>query len=149
MQKIFFKKNADENRTIPYFQGLYPRRQYHFYTFNYLKIMNLGNLNLGNVMEQMKKIQEDVARTQEDLALKTVSAEAGAGMVSVVVNGALELVSVKIDPALLKPEEAQTVQDLIIAAVKKGMDEARLLSESELKKISGLFPNLPGMDFLK
>lgn len=111
--------------------------------------MNLGNLNLGNVMEQMKKLQADVAKTQEDLARKTVSAESGAGMVSVTMNGAMELVSVKIDPAILKPDDVQMVQDLIVAAVNKAFDDARALSESELKKISGLFPNLPGMDFLK
>lgn len=111
--------------------------------------MNFGNLNLGNVMEQMKKIQADVAKTQEDLARKTVSAESGAGMVSVTMNGAMELVSVKIDPSILKPEDAQMVQDLIVAAVNKAFDEARSLSESELKKISGLFPSIPGMDFLK
>jgi hypothetical protein len=111
--------------------------------------MNFGNLNLGNVMEQMKKLQADVAKTQEDLARKTVTAESGAGMVSVTMNGTMDLVSVKIDPSILKPEDAEMVQDLIVAAVNKGFDEARALSEAELKKVSGLFPNLPGMDFLK
>ncbi len=111
--------------------------------------MNFGNMNLGNMMEQMKKIQADVAKTQEDLSRKTVTAESGAGMVSVTMNGAMELVSVRIDPAILKPDDAQMVQDLVVAAVNKGFEEARALSESELKKISGLFPNIPGMDFLK
>jgi DNA-binding YbaB/EbfC family protein len=135
-------KTAQFRIFVSYFSTL---TQHQFFQTD----MNFGNLNLGNVMEQMKKIQEDVARTQEDLARKTVSAEAGAGMVSVVVNGALELVSINIDPIILKPEDAQMVQDLVIAAVNRGMDDARALSESEMKKISGLFPSIPGMDFLK
>ncbi len=110
---------------------------------------NFGNLNIGNMMEQMKKLQEDVARTQDELARKTVTGESGAGMVSVVMNGALELVSVTIDPSILKPEDAQMVQDLIVAAVNKALDNARAMSEQELKKVSGLLPNIPGLDFLK
>jgi DNA-binding YbaB/EbfC family protein len=110
---------------------------------------NFGNLNIGNMMEQMKKLQEDVSRTQDELARKTVTGEAGAGMVSVVMNGALELVSVTIDPAILKPDDAQMVQDLIVAAINKALDNARAMSEQELKKVSGLLPNIPGLDFLK
>lgn len=110
---------------------------------------NFGNLNINSMMEQMKKLQDDVARTQEELARKTVSGESGAGMVSVVMNGALELVSVHIDPTILKPEDAQMVQDLVVAAVNKALENARALSDQELKKVSGLLPNIPGLDFLK
>jgi DNA-binding YbaB/EbfC family protein len=110
---------------------------------------NFGNLNIGAMMEQMKKMQADVARAQEEIARKVVGAESGAGMVAVQMNGAFELISVKIDPALLKPEEAQMAQDLIIAAVNKAIDNVRKLNEEELKKVGGLLPNIPGLDFLK
>jgi DNA-binding YbaB/EbfC family protein len=110
---------------------------------------NFGNLNIGAMMEQMKKMQADVARAQEEIARKVISAESGAGMVAVQMNGAFELISVKIDPALLKPEEAQMAQDLIIAAVNKAIDNVRELNEEELKKVGGLLPNIPGLDFLK
>ncbi len=114
-----------------------------------MNIPGFGNLNIGNMMEQMKKLQDDVARAQDELARKTVTAESGAGMVSVVMNGALDLVSIKIDPAILKPEDAQMIQDLVVAAVNKAMENARALNEQELKKVSGLLPNIPGLDFLK
>jgi nucleoid-associated protein EbfC len=112
-----------------------------------MNLGNLGNLNIGNMMEQMKKLQEDVARTQAELARKTVTAETGAGMVRVVVNGKLELLSLHIDPSILN--DAQMVQDLVLAAVNKGLNDARELGEQEMQKVSGLFPTIPGMDFLK
>ncbi|MCS6807452.1 MAG: YbaB/EbfC family nucleoid-associated protein [Bacteroidota bacterium] len=110
---------------------------------------NFGNLNISSIMEQMKKLQEDVARAQDELARKTVTAEAGAGMVSVVMNGALDLLSVKIDPSILTPEDVGMVQDLVVAAVNKAIDSARAMNEQELKKVSGLLPHIPGLDFLK
>ncbi len=110
---------------------------------------NFGNLNIGNMMEQMKKLQEDVARTQDELARKHVTGESGAGMVSVVMNGAMEMVSVKIDPTIIKPEDQQMLQDLVVAAVNKAIENARALNDHELKKVSGLLPNIPGLDFLK
>jgi nucleoid-associated protein EbfC len=110
-----------------------------------MNLGNLGNLNMGNVMEQMKKLQEDVERAQAEIARKTVTAETGAGMVRVVVSGASEVLSLHIDPSILN--DPQMVQDLVLAAVNKGLQDARALGAEELQKVSGFFPNMPGLGF--
>ncbi|MBN1663466.1 MAG: YbaB/EbfC family nucleoid-associated protein [Deltaproteobacteria bacterium] len=100
--------------------------------------------NFGNIMKQAKKMQERMARIQEELELKTVEASSGGGMVSVVVNGKYELVSLKVDKEVVNPEDLEMLQDLIIAAVNEGIRKAQEMAAAEMSKVAGGL-NIPGL----
>ncbi|MFH1080513.1 MAG: YbaB/EbfC family nucleoid-associated protein [Pseudomonadota bacterium] len=100
--------------------------------------------NFGNIMKQAKKLQERMASLQNELALKTVEASTGGGMVSVLVNGKHELVSLKIEKEVVNQEDIDMLQDLIMAAVNEGMRKAQEMASAEMAKITGGI-NIPGL----
>jgi DNA-binding YbaB/EbfC family protein len=95
-------------------------------------------------MKQAKKIQEKIASMQAELESKTIEATAGGGMVTVVVNGKFEILSLKIDKEVVNPEDLDMLQDLIIAAVNEGVRKAQEMASAEMSKITGGF-NIPGL----
>ena len=100
--------------------------------------------NFNTIMKQAKKMQEKMANLQKELETKTVEAQAGGGMVSVVVNGKYEVVSLKIEKEVVNPEDIEMLQDLIIAAVNEGMRKSQEMASSEMAKITGGL-NIPGL----
>ena len=100
--------------------------------------------NFGNIMKQAKRMQEKIASIQAELESKTVEATAGGGMVTVVVNGKFEILSIKIDKEVINPEEVDMLQDLITAAVNEGIRKAQEMATAEMSKITGGF-NIPGL----
>jgi len=99
--------------------------------------------NFNTIMKQAKKMQERMANLQKELETKTVDAQAGGGMVSVVVNGKYEVVSMKIEKEVVNPEDIEMLQDLVVAAVNEGIRKAQEMSASEMSKITGGL-NIPG-----
>jgi DNA-binding YbaB/EbfC family protein len=95
-------------------------------------------------MKQAKKMQEKIASIQAELESKTVEATAGGGMVTVVVNGKFEILSLKIDKEVVNPADVDMLQDLITAAVNEGIRKAQELATAEMSKITGGF-NIPGL----
>jgi DNA-binding YbaB/EbfC family protein len=95
-------------------------------------------------MKQAKKMQEKIASIQAELEGKTVEATAGGGMVTVVVNGKFEVLSLKIDKEVVNPEDVDMLQDLIMAAVNEGIRKAQEMATAEMSKITGGF-NIPGL----
>ena len=100
--------------------------------------------NFGNIMKQAKKMQEKIASIQAELESKTVEATAGGGMVTVIVNGKFEILSLKIDKEVVNPEDVDMLQDLITAAVNEGIRKAQEMATAEMSKITGGF-NIPGL----
>ena len=100
--------------------------------------------NLGNIMKQAQKIQGQIARVQEEMASKSVEATVGGGMVTAVVNGKYELVSLKIEEDVVKSEDIEMLQDLIVAAVNEGIRNAQEMVSEEMSKITGGL-NIPGL----
>ena len=100
--------------------------------------------NFGNIMKQAKKMQEKMLELQEGLAAKTVDATAGGGMVSVVVNGKFEVLSLKIEKEVVNPEDVEMLQDLIVAAVNEGVRKAQEMAAAEMGKITGGM-QIPGL----
>jgi hypothetical protein len=88
-------------------------------------------------MKQAKKMQERMAQMQKELETKTVEAQAGGGMVSVVVNGKFEVVSLKIEKEVVNPEDIEMLQDLVAAAINEGVRKAQEMAASEMGKITG------------
>jgi DNA-binding YbaB/EbfC family protein len=86
-----------------------------------------------------------MAKMQEDLASKTVEASAGGGMVTVVVNGRQEVLSIKIDRQVVDPEDVEMLQDLVVAAVNDGLRRAQEMAAAEMGKLAGGL-NIPGLN---
>lgn len=95
----------------------------------------------GKIMEMQRKVNE----AQEALAKKTVSAEAGGGMVKVVANGAQRITSIKIEREAVDPDDLELLEDLIIAGVNKALEEAAAMAKQEMSSAAGsMLP--PGLD---
>ena len=106
-----------------------------------------GMPNMGNLMKQAQQFQNKMAKLQEELGKKTIEATSGGGMVTVVVNGQQELVSIKIDQEVVDPEDVEMLQDLVLAAVNDGMARAKKMVNDEMGKLTGglNLPNIPGL----
>lgn len=100
--------------------------------------------NMGKIMKQAQKMQERMLRMQEELATKTVEATAGGGMITAVVNGKYELVSLKIEREVVDPEDIEMLQDLIVAAVNEGVRKSQEMAQEEMAKVTGGL-NIPGL----
>ena len=107
----------------------------------------MAGFDLGGLLRQAQALQERLASAQEELATKTVEGTAGGGMVTAVVNGRLEIVSVRIDPTLLDPPDREMLQDLVVAAVNAAVRAAQKMMGEEMGKLTGgLGIKLPGME---
>lgn len=89
-------------------------------------------------------MQERMGQLQKELETKTVEADAGGGMVRVVVNGKFEIVSLKIEKEVVNPEDIEMLQDLIVAVVNEGIRKAQEMASAEMGKITGGL-NIPGL----
>ncbi len=103
--------------------------------------MSLGDL--GNIMKQAQQLQERLSQVQDAVARRTVEASAGGGMVRVVVNGKHEVLSLTLDPSVLR-EDVELVQDLVIAAVNEGIRNAQKMVAEEMTKATGGL-KIPGL----
>ncbi|WP_447975254.1 YbaB/EbfC family nucleoid-associated protein [Nitrospira sp. Kam-Ns4a] len=100
--------------------------------------------NLGNLVKQAQAMQEQLARIQEQAAAKTVEGTAGGGMVTVTASGAQQIVSVRIDPEVMKAGDVDMLQDLIVAAANDALRKARDLMTEEMKAVTGGL-QIPGL----
>lgn len=100
--------------------------------------------NFGNIIKQAQQMQAKMARLQEELAQRTVEASSGGGMVTAVVNGRNELISLKIEKDVVNSEDVDMLQDLIVAAVNEGIRKAQEMAAAEMSKITGGL-NIPGL----
>lgn len=100
--------------------------------------------NMGNLLKQAQAMQEQMAKLQEEAATKTAVGSAGGGMITVTASGAMEIVSVKIDPEVLKSNDADMLQDLVTAATNDALRKARDMMAEAMKSVTGGL-KLPGM----
>ena len=99
---------------------------------------------MKNLMKQAQQMQAKLAKVQEELKSREVEASAGGGMVTAVVNGAQEVLSIKIDPDIVKQEEIEMLQDLMRAAVNEAIKKSRDMVSEEMGKITGGL-GIPGL----
>jgi hypothetical protein len=99
---------------------------------------------LSDIMRQAQKLQQEMARVQEEVKSKTVEATAGGGMVTVVANGAGEIVSVKIERDVVNPDDVEMLEDLIVAASNEALRRSQEMMQAEMAKITGGL-QLPGL----
>jgi DNA-binding YbaB/EbfC family protein len=101
-------------------------------------------MNLNKLMKQAQKMQEQMAKTQSELAEKTVEIEAGGGKVKVVANGAGEVISIKIDKEIVDPNDVEFLEEVVLSGVKNAIEKGRELAQSEMTKITGGL-GIPGL----
>ncbi len=113
--------------------------------------MMKGFGNMGDMMKQMQKqavkMQKRAEEIQEDLKERVVEASSGGGMVTVHVNGKQELLSIKIDPEVVDPNDVQMLEDLVLAAVSQAMKKSQEMYQEEMSKLTGGL-NVPGLSNL-
>ncbi len=100
--------------------------------------------NLGGLMKQAQALQKKMQDLQAELGERTVTAQAGGGMVAAVVNGRQELLSLKIDPEVVTPDDVDMLQDLILAAINEALNRSREMVAQEMSKLTGGL-QIPGM----
>ena len=103
--------------------------------------------DMMNMMGKLKEVQAKMKEAQANLVHLKAEGESGAGMVKVKINGLRQIEKLEIDSELVKVEDKEMMQDLVIAAVNKAIEEIDAKAKEELKKSTqGLIPNIPGLD---
>ena len=97
-----------------------------------------------DLIRQAQQMQERMAKLQEELGGRTVEATAGGGMVTVVMNGRQEIVSLRIEREVVSPDDVELLQDLVRGAVNEAVARSRKMMAEEIGKITGGM-NLPGL----
>ena len=106
--------------------------------------MGGGPSNMQSMLKQAQKMQEDMAAKQAELEEQEYEVAAGGGVVNVKINGKKEILSVKIDPEVVDPDDIETLEDLIVAGVNEAIKKVEAISAEEMQKITGSM-GLPGM----
>jgi len=103
----------------------------------------MGNMN--QMLKMAQKMQQDLARTQEEIGEKIVEASAGGGAVTATVNGRKDLLGLKINPEVVSPDDVEMLEDMIVAAINQAMRQAEEMMAEAMAKITGGI-KLPGMN---
>ena len=93
--------------------------------------------NMNNLMKQAQRMQRQMEEGQKELETKEFTATTGGGAVSVTVSGKKEVLSVKLDPEIVDPDDVETLQDTIVAAVNEAMKQADEASNALMGKMTG------------
>lgn len=99
---------------------------------------------LGQMMKQAQKMQAQIMKIQEEMGERSVEASAGGGMVTVTANGKQEILSIRIEPEVVDPEDVEMLQDLVAAAVNEALKKAQEMMAEEMAKVTGGM-QLPGL----
>jgi hypothetical protein len=99
---------------------------------------NMGGMNMNQIMQQARKMQEKLAEAQEKTKDISVESSVGGGMVKVIVSGDMQLQSIQIDPEALDPEDVELLQDMILAAVNDALNSAQEQANAQMAAATGM-----------
>ena len=103
--------------------------------------------NMANIMKQAQKMQQKMEETNKSVDEMECSASSGGGAVTAVVNGKREFVSIKISPDAVDPDDVETLEDLVLAAVNEAMKKMEETRSEEMAKVTGGFGGFSGGGF--
>ncbi len=101
--------------------------------------------SMQNMLEQAKKVQQEIEKIKIEVNQKLVTAESGGGLVQVTMTGGNEIVKIKISSEIVNKDDVEMLEDLVVAAVNKATHEAQQMASAEMNKVTSMLPNLPGM----
>ena len=101
-------------------------------------------MNLNKLMKQAQQMQAQMAKAQAELEDKTVDVSAAGGKVRVTVNGAGEVLSIKIDKQIVDPNDVEFLEEAVLSGVQQAIDQGKAIAQSEMKKITGGL-GMPGL----
>lgn len=104
----------------------------------------MGGMNVGKLMKQAQEMQKKMAQVQGELKERIVEASAGGGVVNVKVNGAQEIVDIKIAREVINADDKDMLEELVITAINEGIKKSRKMAEIEIAKVTGGL-NIPGV----
>ncbi len=102
-------------------------------------------MNIAKMMKQAQQMQGKMQKVQEELAEREVEASSGGGKVTVAATCSGDVRSIKIDPAIVDPEDVEILEDLVLAGVQQAIEEGRKVMGEEMGKVTGGMPGMPGM----
>ncbi len=97
----------------------------------------MPGMNMNNIMKQYQRMQRKLEETQEELAKKEYTGQAGGGAVKATVTGAKVLTKLELDKDAVDPEDVETLEDMIVAAVNQALESADEDSQSQMGKLTG------------
>ena len=105
----------------------------------------LATMKMNDLMKQAQQMQKRMLEIREELANQTIEATVGGGMVTAVVNGQQELVSLRITPEVVDPDDTEMLEDLVVAAVNEALQQSQDMMSDEMSKLTGglKIPGLP------
>src|SRR5262245_39208085 len=103
-----------------------------------------NHMNLNKLMKQAQKMQEQMAKTQAEHEQRTVEVSAGGGKVKVTANGAGDVIAIKIDKEVIDPNDVEFLEEMVLSAVKQGIEQGKALAHSEMSRITGGL-GIPGL----
>jgi nucleoid-associated protein EbfC len=102
-------------------------------------------MNIQKMMKEAQKMQERLAKAQNDLAGQTIDVSSGGGKVSISVSGAGDITAIKIAPEVVDPQDVEMLEDLVLSAVREAQDAARKLQSDTMGQVAGGLGGLPGL----
>ena len=91
----------------------------------------------GQILNQAKKMQERFEKLQKEMETRTIEAQSGGGMVTCVVNGKQDLISLKISDEIWEERDKEMLEDLIVAAINEGLEKSKDMWKDEMSQITG------------
>jgi len=102
--------------------------------------------DMKQIQKMQQELQQRMAKMDQELAQKTVEAASGGGVVKVTFNGKQELLSIKISPEAVDPDDIEMLEDLVLAAINAGLGKSKELGQNNMSQLTGGL-NLPGLPF--
>jgi len=116
--------------------------------FNCKEFKDMAAPNMQAMMKQVQQMQDRMAKVQAELEQKLTTAEVGGGMIKATVNGKQQVVKIQIEKEVINPADSEMLEDLVVAAVNKALDESQKMAQEEMNKVTaGMMPKIPGLNF--
>ena len=106
--------------------------------------MGKGPSGQKDMIRQMQKMQQDMEALQADLASREYEIAAGGGVCKIKISGEKKILGIELDPAILDPDDIETLQDILVAGVNEAINRVEETSNSEMSKITGNL-SIPGL----
>lgn len=110
-----------------------------------MKAMIPKGPSMNEMLKQAQKMQEDMANKQAELEAREYNVSAGGGVVNITINGKKEITALNIAPEIVDPDDIETLQDILIAAVNEAVSKVESTANAEMQKITGALGGMGGM----